>query len=211
MRLNKYRLLGLAAYYVIRLLHMTLRVTVVKDPDYDPHQQYLCGFWHGKQLLPLFELKAHKTPLAALTSSSRDGDILAAFLEKMGYIVIRGSSRRNNVKALAEMVRELKKGVSIGFAIDGPIGPIHKVKPGMTHMAQRLGIDMIPLGIAFKHKWVLKKAWDQFEIPIPFTKSVIYAGKPISVDKESNLEEYNLLLEKRIQEAEAYAASLLSR
>ncbi|MFX5622524.1 DUF374 domain-containing protein, partial [Acinetobacter baumannii] len=88
-------------------------------------------------------------------SPSKDGDLLTVWLKKLGYEVIRGSSRHQNISALAGMIRKLKKGYSLGFGIDGPIGPIYKVKPGMTHMAQKLGIPIVPVGSAFSQKWVV--------------------------------------------------------
>lgn len=207
--MNRYRFLGFIAYYLTSLLHKTLSVTVECHPDFDTQKQYLGAFWHGKQLMPVLKMSHYLKKGAVLVSSSRDGDILATWLSQLGYTVIRGSSRHNNIRALAQMIRALKEGYSLGFGVDGPIGPIYKVKPGMTHMAQKCGVEIIPMGSAFSRKWIVTKAWDRYEIPKPFAKVAFYIGKPVFVDKEAELEHYNLLLEERIQEAEAHAASLL--
>src|SRR5665213_2882346 len=100
---------------------MTLRVTIIKPPEYDQHQPYLFAFWHGKQFLPVTEFRLHKTKHAVLVSSSKDGDILTTWLQCLGYEIIRGSSRNQNVSALAGMIRKIKEGCSLGFGIDGPI------------------------------------------------------------------------------------------
>nr|AIA16649.1 protein of unknown function (DUF374) [uncultured bacterium] len=210
--LNKSKLLGLLAYYFSALLHKTLRVKVVASKDYQRDKPYLFAFWHGKQLLPVLQLRNnHKTEGAVLVSSSRDGDLLEVWLKKLGYEVIRGSSRKQNISALTSMIRKLKMGYSIGFGIDGPIGPIYKVKPGMTHMAQKFNIGIIPVGTAFSRKWVIDKAWDKYEIPKPFSDAILYLGQPLYIDKEVDLEIYNRLLEQRIDEAEAEALALVLR
>jgi lysophospholipid acyltransferase (LPLAT)-like uncharacterized protein len=142
-------------------------------------------------------------------SPSRDGDILTVWLERLGYEIIRGSSRSRNIEALVGMMRKLKEGYSLGFGIDGPIGPIYRVKPGMTHLAQKFNIPIIPVGSAFSRCWVVKKAWDQYEIPKPFSKAALYLGEPFSVSRGADLTESNLALEKLIHAAEEKALALL--
>ncbi len=206
---QKSRFLGYIAYCITRLLGLTWKVVVSKHPDYHPKVQYLFAFWHGKQLLPVLELQHHATARAVLVSPSRDGDILTVWLKNLGYEVIRGSSRKQNISALAGMIRKLKAGYSLGFGIDGPIGPIYQVKPGMTHMAQKLGIPIIPVGSAFSRSWVFEKAWDKYEIPKPFAKAVFYLGEPFVIEKEADLMMSNNRLEKLIIQAEMTAKTLL--
>ena len=205
----KSRLLGYLGYYITRLLRLTLQTVISKHPEYDSKMQYLFAFWHGKQLLPVFELQNHETKRVVLVSPSRDGDLLSVCLKNLGYEIIRGSSRKQNIGALAGMLRKLKAGYSLGFGIDGPIGPIYKVKPGMTHMAQKLGIPIIPVGSAFSRSWVFEKAWDKYEIPKPFAKAVFYLGKPFIIKKEADLAMSNDRLEALIIQAEIAARALL--
>lgn len=204
--------LGLLAFCVARLLYVTLRVKIQRHAHYTKNVPYLFAFWHGKQFLPVFELiRRHHTDGAVLVSPSKDGDILTVWLQKMGYKVMRGSSRHHNIKALAMMMRKLKQGLSIGFGVDGPIGPIHKVKPGMTHMAQRTHTPIVPMGIAFSRKWVFEKAWDRYELPKPFSTAVCYFAEPMEVAEEADLDHSNLLLEERLKAAEVFAAELVRR
>jgi len=205
----KSRILGYMAYYMTLLLNMTLRVIIFKHPEYNSKTQYLFAFWHGKQLLPVLELQKHGIHRAVLVSPSRDGDMLTVWLKNLGYEVIRGSSRKQNISALASMIRKLKAGYSLGFGIDGPIGPIYKVKPGMTHMAQKFRIPIIPIGSAFNRSWVFEKAWDKYEIPKPFSKAVFYLGKPFYIEKDVDLSVSNDMLEGLIAEAEKGAKKLL--
>lgn len=203
------QLLGGLAYCLSALLMKTLRIKMECDVGYCKNQQYLFAFWHGKQWLPIINLIEHDIKMAALVSPSKDGDLLTVWLEKIGYDVIRGSSRHKNVSALSGMIRKLKVGYSIGFGIDGPIGPIYKVKPGMTHMAQKLKIPIVPIGSAFSNKWILEKAWDRYEIPKPFSKAAFYLGQPLYISEQDDLELMNQSLEEQIQLAEQKAHRLL--
>lgn len=201
--------IGSFAYCLSVIFLKTLRLKIEYDKGYCRDQQYLFAFWHGKQWLPIFALRSHDTQMAALVSSSKDGDLLEVWLKKIGYEVIRGSSRHRNVSALSSMIRKLKIGRSIGFGIDGPIGPIYKVKPGMTHMSRKLNIPIVPIGSAFSNKWVLEKAWDRYEIPKPFSKAAFYLGQPLYISEQDDLELMNQHLEERIQLAELKALALL--
>jgi lysophospholipid acyltransferase (LPLAT)-like uncharacterized protein len=206
------KILGFLIYVVSYLLYKTLKMTMVYHEDYQQDKPYLFAFWHGKQFLPIFNLiKYHKIKGAVLVSPSKDGDILTASLKQLGYEVIRGSSRKRNVSALMGMIRRVKQGQSIGFGIDGPIGPIHIVKPGMTHMAQKYNVEILPIGSAFSRKWVFEKAWDKFELPKPFSKAAYYMGKPFIIPLDADLERYNVLLEHRIHDAEIQARQLLNK
>ena len=98
--------LGKIAYYITLWLGKSLSVTTVKAKGYDPHQQYLFAFWHGKQLMPVMQLIHHGTGRAVLVSASRDGDLLTVWLRYLGYTVVRGSSRRHNISALVGMSRK---------------------------------------------------------------------------------------------------------
>lgn len=203
-----YHILAAFAFFLIRLLYSSLKVKLKLHPSYDPKGQYLGAFWHGKMVVPMFASRIHQTKMAVLVSPSKDGDIISAWLNKLGYETVRGSSRKNNVGSLAEMLRKLKEGYSIGIIVDGPLGPIHKVKPGIVHMAQKLEILIAPVGVAIKRKWVFP-SWDRFELPKPFSEAAMFSGEPISVPKDADLKTYIELVEKGIKEAERMAESMI--
>lgn len=208
--MNKYQFIGTILYWIFYVLNKTLRVQIISFPEYQPDKQYLSGFWHGKQLLPGLRLrKLHQNRLAVLVSPSKDGEILSTLLKKIGYEIVRGSSRRDNVKGSLALMEKIKNGCSFGFAIDGPLGPIYKVKPGAVYMSQRFGVDIVPVGSAYSRKWRFEKAWDKFEIPKPFCKAVLYLGEPLHVPKDADLTKINEELERRIHEAEKKAEELL--
>ena len=202
-------LTGTIAFWVANMLQYTLQLKVKAHPEYQNDRPYLFAFWHGKQLLPVLQLVYHNTPKAALVSPSRDGNLLAVWLKKLNYDVIRGSSRDGNVRSTVGLLRKLKTGFSVGFGVDGPIGPIYQVKPGIIYMAQKCNIPIVPLGSAFASKWILHRAWDRYQIPKPFTKAGYYIGKPFVVDKSMDLDKACVEVGNLLQEAEHRAAELL--
>lgn len=196
-------------YSITYLLYRTLRVKISYHSDYQITKQYLVAIWHGKMFLPIFVGCSHQTKMATLVSPSKDGDVICELLNKMGYETIRGSSRKNNVASLAEMLRKLKAGYSIGVVVDGPLGPIHQVKPGIVHMAQKLEVNIIAVGAAFQKKWNFNKAWDRFELSKPFSRAVFYIGKPLKVPEEANAQAYTKVVEQALLEAQKQAEAFL--
>lgn len=203
------KILGLSAYCALKLLVSTMQVKINRHPEIDASTGYLFAFWHGKQFLPAPVLtKLHNTHKCAMVSPSRDGAILTVLLNKLGYDVIRGSSRDSGAKALLSMRRKLEINSSIGFAVDGPIGPIYSVKPGVVFMAQKYKIKIIPVGSAFSKYWTFKRAWDKFQVPKPFCKAGLVLGEPIEVPDGVDIKQFCLQLGEILQSTEKQAADL---
>ncbi len=204
------KIAGNAVFWLLRSLTTTLRTQVHRHWSINHNSTYLFAFWHGKQFLPGVSLvKMHQTPNFVLVSPSRDGDILTVYLKNFGYNVLRGSSRDNNVRALIIMKKQIENGVSIGFGTDGPIGPIHMVKPGVVYLSKKCNVPIIPVGSAFSHHWTFNKAWDKFEIPKPFSKASLVLGEPFLVTQDMEIKDACLELNKRINLSEEQAKQSL--
>ena len=81
----------------------------------------LFALWHGRMFL---SIQAHRGEgIVTMASRSKDGDVIAGWLERNGYAVVRGSSTRGGSQALKEMVRRVRAGSSAALTVDGPTGP----------------------------------------------------------------------------------------
>ena len=207
-KIEKYREMGNKIYYLIKIINSTIRWKKVVHEDINPDDTNIYAFWHQKIYFPTVSLH-HVKKKTTLVSPSRDGEMLESILTKFGYEVIRGSSRDSNVKSLVVMMKALKKGYSLGFAVDGPLGPIFQIKPGIVYMAHKTGAKIVPVGGAFKWKYEFEKAWDKFHLPLPFTKAVLYLGKPIEIPADANPDDYIQMENDAINEANDKAKELL--
>ena len=149
-------------------------------------QNYVLAFWHGTMLLPWY---LHGGPgFVALTSQSKDGDILAKILSNWKYNVVRGSSSTGGDEALETMIDYAKNKFSIAITPDGPRGPLNKFKAGAVITAKKSGIPIVLAGVGFKRKKLLGN-WDRFEIPYFFTSAKIIYSEPIYVDVNLSYEQ----------------------
>ena len=142
-------------------------------------KNFIFAFWHGRQFL-LF-LSHRGSGVVIPSSESRDGEIQAGILERFGFGVVRGSSKRKGERALLGLVDSLRKGKDIGLAVDGPRGPLHEVKEGVVYLAGKLGKPIVPVSTSAKRFWIMEKAWDKYLLPKVFSRGVIVYGNPIYV------------------------------
>lgn len=115
---------------------------------------FIYAFWHGNMFLLLRAQQG--SGIVIPVSESSDGDIMAGVLKRFGYGIVRGSSSRNGHKALLKMVCGVRKGETIGVAVDGPRGPIHQAKKGAAFVAGKMNIPIIPVVAAARRTLVLE-------------------------------------------------------
>jgi len=199
------------AYLVISGLSSTLKIKILNREIVAglkrENKKIIYVFWHGRQFLMVY---AHRNQeLAVMTSLSKDGDLQTGILSKFGYHCVRGSSSRGGMQALREMVRVMRGGRDCGFAVDGPRGPVYKVKPGALFLAQLTGAVLVPVACAAGKARIFEKAWDKYVLPYPFSKAVIIYGVPIPVSRVDDLEAKALEAEKALNEFTEKAEKLL--
>ena len=113
-------------------------------------------------------------------SRSRDGELIARVLERLGFVTARGSSSRGGGEGALEMVARAGEGRMLGITPDGPRGPAERVKPGLAWLASRTGRPVLPLATASDRTWVLG-SWDGFRVPMPFARVWVRVGGPVIV------------------------------
>ncbi len=174
---RKAQILANVGSWVMRALIATLRIRF-EDPagvcTLPEKRPIIWAFWHNRLfLIPyIFERHFRGQPGTALTSASKDGAILAAFIAKFGIGSIRGSSSRRGARALVELRRSVEAGVTIAMTPDGPRGPRYRLGPGIVKLAQITGTPITPVHVSYSRYWQLK-SWDAFMIPKPFSKATV--------------------------------------
>lgn len=134
---------------------------------------YACFHQDDLSCLPYFSQKN----IVVLISNSKDGQILASAVEHMGYKTVRGSSHRGGVSGLLAGMKKVLEGHKMTIAVDGPRGPIYKVKEGITAVSQKSHRPIVPVRGFPNRKFVFEKSWNKATLPMPFTKIILKIGK----------------------------------
>ena len=193
-RVRKARFIANFGTVLVRILLATLRVRVIDQVGLmgQPHDKpFIWIFWHNRLMLfpHLIERYLNQRRTAALTSASKDGEIVATFLANFKVRSIRGSSSRRGAAALIEMKSLLSQGWDVGITPDGPRGPRYFLNPGVIKLAQKTGIPVLPANVEYSRFWRLK-SWDGFMIPKPFSRVEITMGKLVEVRPTETEEEF---------------------
>ncbi|MEI8345880.1 MAG: lysophospholipid acyltransferase family protein [Pseudomonadota bacterium] len=212
------RIVAFILYCLARLFNLTYRYyyrhfdgTVQRKlPIFS--RNYVFALWHQNIISTLFSNT--KESHALMVSSSKDGNLIAYALEKLGHKTARGSSTRGGSTALTGMVELVKQGHHAAITIDGPLGPPHVVKNGVLRIAQLADTPIIPISCVAQKKWVFHKSWDQFRLPRFFTKIFVYYGEPFSIPgdmPEEQFEQFKEVLKGKLEEGERLALEELCK
>ena len=165
----------------------------------------------------MLAIYAHRK-MNVMVSLSRDGGVMAWFLQKLGYQVVRGSSSRGGAVGLLQLIRGVKanpqKGVSL--AVDGPRGPRRRVKNGVFKLAESLEAPIVSGGAMASKPLIFKNSWSKAFVPLPFSRvKLTYAPLMTASEIKRGVErdDYATLafsLEERIKAAKSMALESLS-
>ena len=168
------------------------------DPAYPESNRIprIYTFWHEAIMAPLYH--RGRCGLTMMLSQHDDAEILRVLGERLGFGVIRGSTGRTGSAAARQIFdRGLRHGEHITFAVDGPRGPRHTFPKGTVYVAARSGMPIIPMGWAYDRPWRLRRAWDRFAVPRPFSRLRAVVGPEIFVPdtRRDTLEHFRSRLE----------------
>ena len=200
------------AYYLIKATNFSYRLEVegwqpVKE-KLDQQESLVFSSWHGKSWVPAYFLR--DLGIYALTSLSRDGSYMTEILHKLGWKTVRGSSSRGASRSLLSLYRKLKEGASTALTPDGPTGPIYEIKPGIIFLQEKAGSMLVPMGVDARWKKNFA-SWDQYLLPLPFSKTALVFGKPFRFEAGLEMEAKQELLKDKMQKVNLRAAEIVKK
>lgn len=156
---------------------------------------WIWAFWHNRMfVIPYIHEQwfAH-IPGAILTSPSGDGQIIADACATFGFEAARGSSSKpqKGLSALIMMADKVKEGRDIGITPDGPRGPMYQMQPGIIKLGQLTGGTIVPVRVEYSRA-IRFKTWDQFMLPLPFSKVKVVFEPTMTVPRRMTEEEFEI-------------------
>ena len=174
------------AYRLMGLQEIFTHIHEYNNPNLKP---CIYAMWHANQFL-VHGLE-DKANTSILVSNSIDGEVVARALEKWGFKVVRGSAgKKGAVESTMQMLTRLKNGECVGIMVDGPHGPLHKVKNGAVKLAQMSGAPIVPAHWYSPQKTFINlPSWDKMTTPLGDCKILNLYGEPIYVNENATDEE----------------------
>ncbi len=161
------------------------------------------AFWHQRQVFFTWTHRGHH--LRVLVSRSADGEIIARAMKLSRIDSCRGSSSRGASAAARELLESLQEGWDVAVTCDGPKGPARQVKPGILYLAQKTGLPIVPMANALSRRIEIARAWDRFQVPLPFSRAAVVHGRLVRVGPEDDLAVKAVELKAALDEAHELA------
>ncbi|SVD21073.1 uncharacterized protein METZ01_LOCUS373927, partial [marine metagenome] len=150
--------------------------------------------WHGRLVFPSWYLRLKTTNVHAIASRHTDAEIMARILQRWGYGLIRGSTRKGGKAVVQKMADIFKNAGIIAVTNDGPKGPPRIAKAGSTGLALKYNVQIITITGSATKFWQMK-SWDRSMLPKPFGTIQLIVSSPLNISEkpETADEEVKLL------------------
>lgn len=190
-------LIVLALDGYLRLVHKTNRLvhydTARADRIIDEKAPIIATCWHGQHFMtPFFSRRGH--PSVAMVSRSRDAELNARVIERMGFETVRASGGRSAahmhekgaLRGIVAMRNHLRDGKSIFMIADIPHGTPREAGMGVVSIARITGVPILPVAYASSRRHVFEKAWDKAVLNLPFGRAAFCMGELIEVPRDAD-------------------------
>ncbi len=196
-RLIQSSVLQALVYRLIRWYAATFRLTVIGEKQWLDHVQnggrvLLCT-WHQQFFSAIRYFQNYrKFAPGLMISSSADGDLIAGVARRTGWRPARGSSSKGGKTAMMEVTNYLKETGLAAHILDGPRGPMGKVKPGAVSIALAADAMIVPFYLEADRAWFFN-SWDRFFIPKPFARVTLRYDNMIRLSPPGSETEFEAL------------------
>lgn len=198
-------LISQVGWGLVRLIGATLRYRVEDWENFqrwkEQKQPVIYSFWHNQIFYATHFWRSRG--IVVITSRHFDGEYIARVIRRFGYGAARGSSGKGAIRALLELKKHLEQGTDVAFTIDGPKGPLYRVKPGPLWLSRKTGAPIVPFHIQPSSFWSLN-SWDGFRIPRPFSPTLVKIGRPLVVPPEADEESWLVKYQQEMDRIKTY-------
>lgn len=168
--------LALIIFCVYKLLYATWRIKRNECPEFQQalrnRTPVILAHWHGDELAVIHLVRRYR--IATITSTSKDGELMNQVLRWLGASTARGSSTRQGAAALRGVISLCRRnGNNVSFAVDGPKGPIYKVKPGVFEFSRLMNAPIYIVSVGVSRPWIFHRSWNKCVLPRFFSRLVI--------------------------------------
>ena len=165
-------------------------------------EHFILAFWHRHLLLMPYAYRGKG--ISVLVSQSKDGELIARTVARLGIDSSRGSSSRGGAAGMRSLLRKAAEGWDIAFTPDGPRGPLREVQPGVILAAAATGLPIQPVALAATREKELR-SWDRFVVPKPFSTVHVVYGEPLAGERRGDTAAAAAELKLRLDAAEGEA------
>ena len=119
-----------------------------------------------------------------IVSPSNDGKFAGYLCQRLGFSVLYGSSYKSSVQLVRQALHVLQIFKQLCVVGDGSRGPALTLQPGLIYFAQKTKVPLVFVECQSSWFFSFKKSWDNFQIPLPWSKIIIHVHAPQFVSEK---------------------------
>ena len=174
----------------LSLINRTVKIVWDEDNIYGDSQIF--GFWHEDSFFMnlVLEKLSHKTaPVDVIVTADTRGNYIEDMVRRCGGNALRVPDGYKAFPALRKIVQDsYEKTHSLAVALDGPLGPRHEPKKLAFYLSEHADEEFVGISISYSSCLRLKRRWDKYAIPLPFSR-VTVAVKDYGIVKKNQIPE----------------------
>jgi len=124
----------------------------------------ILALWHGRLMCAARFWDTGWGPLTTLTSQAYPGRLAGQALRRFGLETRAMHERRPNRAESLALARAMRAGMSIGVAVDGPLGPARQAKTVPLDWSRLTGAPIWLVGFSATRFWQMD-SWDRLVVP----------------------------------------------
>ena len=97
-------------------------------------------------------------------------------------------------RQVVKLTRNVMGGKYLYINPDGPDGPAHRIKPGITFIAKKANAIIVPIGAYARRAYSVPR-WDRYTVPYPYSRITYHIGEPIDNLPEDDVASSRLVTE----------------
>lgn len=159
----------------LKLLEKT--ITIQWNTDTLCGSSQIFGFWHEDSFfmnLVLKELSKKTAPVDVIVTADVRGDYIENMIEHCGGHALRVPDGLACIGAVKSLMRQsYEEARSLAVSLDGPLGPRHEPKKLAFFLSEQRREDFVGIAVSYSACLRMFWRWDQYAVPLPFTKVTV--------------------------------------
>jgi lysophospholipid acyltransferase (LPLAT)-like uncharacterized protein len=138
----------------------------------EQHGAVIIVCWHQRIMMTPWMFDLSQAPCRSLTSAGRAGRLVGWLHRAFGYGTVPMPKGVLGATEMRDVLRGLKRGISIGISPDGPRGPSRVAKVTPVQWARTAQVPVVVFTFSASRYWSWR-TWDRLMFPMPFGRLVL--------------------------------------
>ena len=180
---------GWVLFAYARLIQRTARYQVVGQEHvaqvHVSGRPLIISAWHGMTMMLAGYVTARESigSYVMIVPDDTRGATLMTWARRLGaepFVISMKADSMVAARRVLELIRHMQTGMNLVINPDGPYGPSHEPKDGLSVIARKSRALIVPAA-AYAGAAIRLPRWDRYAVPLPFSRIAVVMQEPFEV------------------------------